>query len=227
MPSGDSEENTDNADILSVSEFLSENYNLFAVAGVLAALAVYLRDFRPASPNGSVEFGVVSALLMFSLVSGVLLLKSFDQAITAQEVELSRVAGYSVLIMGIIGLLYSILSITAIFQTQLVRVIDIGFVVGILSGYLIWFPTKRFNEPTENISEKTRNAIGKIPEVAVITTFLTYIFVNNNYSEIIQSYMFIEYLDQVISAWPFLIGVSAHYMWCLVIRRYYIFRDNS
>jgi len=228
MASADSEENPylENESVLSVSAFFSENYSLFAVAGVLAALSVYMRDFRSASPSGSVEFGVVSSLLMFSLVSVVLLYKTVNQAMTVDVAEPSRVVGYSTLIVGIGGLLYSILSVTVVFQSQLVRIVDIGFVVGGLSSYFIWLSNSQFSTADRNVSEQTADAIENIPAAAALATLITYISADNMSPSLVQSFTQFGFSGQSLYFPRFWAAVITHAVWCWLLKHYFVFRDS-
>lgn len=208
--------------ILSVSEFLSKNHQLFAVVGVLAALAVYLRDFRGDIAGPWVQYGIVSALLMFVIGALSILSNIIDQIKWTEKADLDRVVSYSVLIIGVSGLSVSIFMISLEFYAQFVQLIDyiIGF--GIFIGYMSEFPWGKYRG-IDGLSDKAKKRIEDAPNTAMSFAVIVILFSSSQLGSLVN----IANYDQPILFPTVIAAIISHYLISDFIRKLTISRSSS
>ncbi|WP_226040198.1 hypothetical protein [Natrinema sp. DC36] len=213
-------------ELLSVDEFLSENYSLFAVVGVLAALAVYMQNFQESASRELVNLGLVSALLMFLVTALILLFKLFQQATYADKVDIERVVPFSALIIGLGGLIVSISGVAFEFYTQFVQVIDWTIGVVIFTSYLIWFPWDKFSN-ADNVSKSTQKRLKKTPAVAINFTVCAIIIYADNSYAILQGLVKVDGYNKMIIFPGFIGAVVLHLIISNLIKEYCLWRDDN
>lgn len=233
MDSHEEESEKDESSLLEVEEFLSEFYPIFTVAGILAGLSVYLKEFQGAASTVLVNLGVISALIIFTMATGFLILQAVKQAVFSESLNLQRVIPYSIIIASLAGLMITVIGITFTYKTQLVLILDGGTAIAIFIGYLIVFPREKFQE-IEGVSEDVQSAIENAPGIAmnfaIFSIYLSSILLNSSGWQgfAVSAYTKLEStaFGEPNLMFPLVIpAIATQFVGSFVLKKYYIWKD--
>ncbi|WP_257627722.1 hypothetical protein [Haloplanus salinarum] len=164
---GESETNLRNPSLHTddFERLLSDNYKIFTILSVFAALSVYLFNLSSEIQANYVDWGVAGALFMFMLSVLVLVYKLMYQLANYEEIGIVFRTLTSGILVGLIAVTVGIFSIVSEFFGEVV-VLSSFVVVGIIySAYINWFPWDEFRD-LNNVPKNAREKIKEAPSKA-------------------------------------------------------------